>query len=92
MAKENKKIEDNKTSKHKFLQGKKKFMLPIFSDEFNKFDLNDTMTTFDAQTKVREVLGLPKRQKAIYSVKSRLRQAVKEMSDEEIEKLLNKLE
>lgn len=85
MVKKTEKKEINRT-----LEGKRKFNVPIFADEFSKFDLDEDTTTFDAQTKVREALNLPKRQRPL-TAKSQLRKKLAGLTNEEAEKLLSKM-
>lgn len=87
-----KKENTKKEKRNKTLEGRKKIVIPIFKDEFDKFELTEDMTNFDAQTQIRDLLKLPRRQRASVSPKATLRNRLKDMSSEEVEKILKELD
>lgn len=73
------------------LSKRKKIVVPIFADEYDDLDLEGD-TIFAVQSQVREKLGLPARQRTVISVRRQLNEKLRDLSDDELKEVLEKLE
>lgn len=71
----------------KALADRQRIQVSIFNDEFARLGLAGSSTLVEAQTAVREKLGLPARQKS-GSIKTTIKHALKDADDEKMKKVL----
>ena len=72
------------------IQDRKRIIVSIFSDEFDKLDIADDMSLFEAQSKIREKLSLEPRQRG--SSKGTIRKLLLDASDEKLKDVLEVLQ
>lgn len=79
------------TQRNKPVGERRSFIVRVFADEYNKVNINSDMVLSEAQTIIRAKLDLPARQKE-GSIKSKVRNALKDADDETIQKALKVLQ